>query len=49
MLSCQPNTDSMLLSEEPKNIKLGDNIGDLVFESYCEKLEVLNCNSVIEY
>jgi hypothetical protein len=43
------HTDSMLLSEEPKNIKLGDNIGDLVFESYCEKLEVLNCNSVIEY
>jgi hypothetical protein len=43
------HTDSMLLSKQPKDIKLGNNIGELVFEYHCKSLEVLNCNSVIEY
>ena len=38
------HTDSVILTEEIKDVKLGSNIGDLKFEEYAENIEVKNKN-----
>jgi hypothetical protein len=41
------HTDGFILSEEGKEIKIGDELGDLVFEGYNETIEIVNMNKVI--
>jgi len=43
------HTDSVILTEEIKDVKLGSNIGDLKFEEYAENIEVKNKNTVIGF
>jgi hypothetical protein len=34
------HTDGIILSEEPKGIKYGNKLGDLVFEGYFENIKI---------
>ena len=40
------HTDSVILTEEIKDIKLGSEIGSLKFEEYSDNIEVVNSNTV---
>ena len=42
------HTDSLLCREEPKNIKYGDKLGDLVFEGYFENITI-NQSGQVKY
>jgi len=43
------HTDGFI-SDKKLDIKLGENIGDLVFEGYCENCNIINCsNNLGEY
>jgi hypothetical protein len=41
------HTDSMLLTTRPENLKLGNKIGEIAYEGYCNNTQVLNSMKVI--
>lgn len=41
------HTDGFILTEEGTNLRLGDDLGDLVFEEYNQHIQIINMNKVI--
>jgi hypothetical protein len=43
------HTDGVIFKEEPKGIKYGDKLGDLVFEGYFQNIKINNNSGRIKY
>ena len=41
------HTDGVIFSENPVDIKTGDKLGELVYEGYCDNVDVVNSMIVI--
>jgi hypothetical protein len=41
------HTDGIIFSEKPNGIKTGDKLGDLVYEGYCNNVNIINSMKVV--